>query len=140
MGYRAAEIPYIGLAEKLGAGCGDPARARTRELNRPVLSPELSRREGPRPGDKVRRLARHIEESKACSACYAALVFALSRMDRGELARLGGKPAVGQGFRGRGGALGSGNCCSGFSRFCPGCPPSGAAVLAFLRAAGSSQA
>jgi uncharacterized protein (DUF362 family) len=136
MGYGVDEIPYIGLAEKLGIGCGDPARARIRELNRPVLSLGIS---GglPRPGAKVRQLARHIDESKACSACYAALVFALSRMDQGELARLEGRIAIGQGFRGGKGKLGVGNCSSGFTRTCPGCPPSGADVLAFLRAAGS---
>jgi uncharacterized protein (DUF362 family) len=130
MGLQAEDIPYIGLAEKLGAGRSGPAR--TRELNRPVpgFSPPRS---DPGPGGKVRQLARHIEESEACSACYAALVFALSRLDRGELARLGGKVAVGQGFRGRKGALGSGNCCSGFTRTCPGCPPSAADVLAFLK-------
>jgi uncharacterized protein (DUF362 family) len=132
MGYRVEEIPYILLAEKLGAGRSGPAR--TRELNRPAFPPGGS--SGPRPGAKVRQLALHIEESDACSACYAALVFALSRMDRGEPARLGAKVAVGQGFRGKPGALGSGNCCSGFSRFCPGCPPSGADVLAFLRGPG----
>jgi hypothetical protein len=131
MGYRPEEIPYIGLAEKLGLGRTGPAR--TRELNRPALSPSQPGVSGSRPGAKVRQLTRHIEESNACSACYAALVFALSRMDRGEPARLGDRIAVGQGFRGKGGALGSGNCCSGFAKFCPGCPPSGADVLAFLR-------
>jgi uncharacterized protein (DUF362 family) len=130
MGYRVEEIPYIGLAEKLGLGCGDPARARVRELNRPAQGPGIS---GARPGGKVRQLARYIDESRACSACYAALVFALSRLDRGELAWLGGRIAVGQGFRGGKGRLGVGNCAAGFSRACPGCPPSGAAVLAFLR-------
>jgi uncharacterized protein (DUF362 family) len=139
MGYRVGEIPYIGMAEKLGVGRGDPARARVRELNRPALSPNISG-SLPRPGAKVRQLARHIEESNACSACYAALVFALSRMGQGELARLGGRIALGQGFRGGTGKLGVGNCCSGFTRFCPGCPPSGAKVLAFLRAAGPSPA
>jgi uncharacterized protein (DUF362 family) len=134
MGYRPEEIPYIGLAEKLGAGRSGPARIR--ELNRPAFPPGEASGGLSGPGGKVRQLARHIGESNACSACYAALVFALSRLDRGELARLGGKVAVGQGFRGKSGALGSGNCCSGFAGFCPGCPPSGAEVLAFLRGRG----
>jgi uncharacterized protein (DUF362 family) len=133
MGYRVDEIPYIGLAEKLGIGRADPAGARIRELNHPTLSPGA----GSFPGVKVRQLARYIDESKACSACYAALVFALSRMDQGELARLDGRIAVGQGFRGGKGKLGVGNCASGFVRACPGCPPSGADVLAFLRNAGA---
>ncbi|MDR0399475.1 MAG: DUF362 domain-containing protein [Treponema sp.] len=138
MGYQAEEIPYIGLAAGLGIGRGDPAQARVRELNRPgeAGNPSGPGDSGspPRPGSKVRQAARYIHGRDACSACYAAAVFALSRLDRGELARLGEKIALGQGFRGRGGRLGSGNCCSSFDAFCPGCPPSGAAVLAFLRA------
>jgi hypothetical protein len=134
MGCRVEEIPYIGMAEKLGVGCGDPARALVRELNRPDETGGLSGSGGlPRAGAKVRQFARYIHEQDACSACYAALIFALSRLDREELARCTEKTAVGQGFRGRGGTLGSGDCCSRFDAFCPGCPPSGAAVLAFLR-------
>jgi uncharacterized protein (DUF362 family) len=136
MGCRPEEIPYIALAAGLGIGCGDPARARVRELNRPGGVTPAERRGLPPPGSKVRQLAGHITESNACSACYAAAVFALSRMDRKERAGLGGPLAVGQGFRGMAGGLGIGNCCSGFARSCPGCPPSGAAVLAFLRAPG----
>jgi hypothetical protein len=132
MGYRVEDIPYIGMAEKLGVGCGDPLRAMVRELNRPG---ETRGDSGglPQAGSKIRRLAQHILEQDACSACYAAVVFALSRLNQGELTRLGEKIAVGQGFQGQGGRLGSGNCCSGFDTFCPGCPPSGAAVLAFIR-------
>jgi hypothetical protein len=129
MGYRVDEIPYIGLAEELGVGLADPDKAVLRELNRP---PEAA---GPafHPGGKVRHLARYVDEKDSCSACYAALIFALSRLGREEPARLKGKIAVGQGFRGKSGETGSGNCCSAFRSFCPGCPPSGAAVLAFLR-------
>ncbi|MDR1971019.1 MAG: DUF362 domain-containing protein [Treponema sp.] len=128
MGYAPGDIPYIGMAEKLGIGVGDPERALVRELNRPKAgSLEV------RPGGKVGQLAHYIDERDACSACYAAVVFALSRLDRAEISRLQGKLAVGQGFRGQGGHAGVGNCCSGFARFRPGCPPSGAEVLEFLR-------
>jgi uncharacterized protein (DUF362 family) len=128
MGYRVDEIPYIGLAEALGVGRSGPAG--TRELNRPAQAPAAALSG---PGGKVRQLARHVGESMACSACYAALIFALSRMGPGELARLEGPVAVGQGFRGGKGTTGVGNCTSGFTRTCPGCPPSGAEALAFLR-------
>jgi hypothetical protein len=133
MGYAVGEIPYIGLAEKLGVGVGDPAKAVVRELNRPL---DTAKAVGFRPGGKVLQLARYVDEADACSACYAALIFALSRLDRAELGRLKGKIAVGQGFRGKKvgqGRVGSGNCTSGFGSFCPGCPPSGAGVLEFLR-------
>jgi uncharacterized protein (DUF362 family) len=129
MGYALADIPYIGLAEKLGAGSADIGGAKVRELN--SGNAELSAAVAP--SGKVRQLAAHIAGDKACSACYASLVFALSRMGRNEIGRLKEKVSVGQGFRGKGGNLGAGQCTAGFRAFCPGCPPPGADILAFLR-------
>jgi uncharacterized protein (DUF362 family) len=128
MGYTPGEIPYIGLSEKLGVGCGDPARARLRELNRGADGAPM-----PRPGGKARQLAPYIREERACSACYAALVFALSRMNRRELDRLREPVAIGQGFAGKQGALGIGRCTSRFTASLEGCPPSASAILEFLR-------
>jgi uncharacterized protein (DUF362 family) len=129
MGYTVEDIPYIGLAEKLGVGTGDLKKALIRELSAPgAASAGL-----PRPGGKVRRLAPFIQEDAACSACYAGLIFALSRMNQGELGRFREKIAIGQGLRGKKGRLGVGRCTAGFTVSCPGCPPSGAAVLSFLR-------
>jgi uncharacterized protein (DUF362 family) len=131
MGYEVREIPYIGLAEQLGVGVGDPAKAVVRELSAPGEGVQSSA--FPRPAGKVKQLAAHIREDQACSACYAALVFALSRMDGSEIRRLKEPVPVGQGFRGKKGALGVGRCTSAFTASCPGCPPSAADVLAFLR-------
>jgi uncharacterized protein (DUF362 family) len=131
MGYAVSEIPYIGLAEKLGAGSADVSKAALRELGGGEAAAAAGR--APRPQGKIRELAEHIAEEEACSACYAGLVYALSRMSRTERGRLGEKVSVGQGFRGKKGKLGIGRCCSGFSAFCPGCPPGGAGVLKFLR-------
>jgi uncharacterized protein (DUF362 family) len=136
MGYRTEEIPYIGLAEKLGVGIGDPAKALVRELSAP--NQPLSAGPGragvlPRPGGKARQLAPYIQEDGACSACYAGLVFALSRMNRNELSGMKEKIAIGQGFRGKKGKAGVGSCTAAFAASCPGCPPSGSAVLNFLR-------
>ncbi|MDR1251861.1 MAG: DUF362 domain-containing protein [Treponema sp.] len=129
MGYVLADIPYIGLAERLGVGSSDLRNARVRQLNS-----GRSGSSGPAmPGGKVRPLAAHVIEDKACSACYAALIFALSRMSRNELGRLKEKVCVGQGFRQKRGNIGVGQCTFGFSASCPGCPPSGADILAFLR-------
>jgi len=128
MGYAAADIPYIGLAEKLGVGSADLRTAKVRELNtcRSAGGTALA------PSGKVRALSSGIAADKACSACYAALVFALSRLKKGD-SHLFQKICVGQGFRGKTGALGVGECCSAFTAYCPGCPPSGADILAFLR-------
>jgi uncharacterized protein (DUF362 family) len=127
-GYTIQDIPYIGLAEKLGVGSTDLGRALVRELNKNSESPLP-----PKPEGKVRQLGVHINEDKACSACYASLVFALSRMNRSELGRLPGKISIGQGFRGKQGRHGVGQCTGTFAKSCPGCPPSGAETLGFLR-------
>ncbi|MDR3139261.1 MAG: DUF362 domain-containing protein [Treponema sp.] len=132
MGYGLEEIPYIGLAEQLGVGSADLEKALVRELS----SPGEPLRGGslPKPSGKVRQLARYIREDEACSACYAALVFALSRLDREELARLREPLSVGQGFRGKPGKTGVGLCTGNFTASVKGCPPSGAEILTFLRA------
>ncbi|MDR2493950.1 MAG: DUF362 domain-containing protein, partial [Spirochaetaceae bacterium] len=75
LGYEAAAVPYIGLSARLGVGCGDVRDACIRELNRCSESAAF-----PLPQGKARRLGRAVREDKACSACYAALIFALSRL------------------------------------------------------------
>jgi uncharacterized protein (DUF362 family) len=131
MGLDAAGIPYIGLAEKLGVGTADTGKAAVRELNRPAGGSGAA---GPLPAaGAARQLAAFIRQESACSACYASLVFALSRLDARERGKIREKIAVGQGFRGKRGTAGVGACCAAFARHCPGCPPSGAAVLKFLR-------
>ena len=129
MGYSLNDIPYIGVAEQLKIGSADISAATVRELNHDGarLSPACAAA-----GNKVRQLAPYIMEDNACSSCYASLIFALSRMNKAKLSRLKAKICVGQGFQGKQGNVGVGQCCAGFQRFCAGCPPSGAEVLAFL--------
>ena len=128
MGYAVTDIPYIGLAEKLGIGSADLGTAKVRELN---TCPSAQGDAAPAtPSGKVRALASYIAEDSSCSACYASLVFALSHLKKGDNHH---KISVGQGFRGKKGDIGVGQCCSAFSAFCPGCPPSGVDIIAFLR-------
>jgi len=138
MGYTVQDIPYIGLAEKLGIGSADIGKANVRELN------SARQASVPAPSGSVRQLAEYIAEDNACSACYASLVFALSRLGpnaaREWTSRLKEKFCVGQGYKGKQGALGIGQCTSSFKLSCPGCPPSGADVLAFLRSASGLRA
>ena len=125
MGYMASEIPYIGIAEKLGVGSIGPAVVR--ELNKSsAASVPL------KPSGKVAQLSGSIKEDGACSSCYASLVFALSRLDRNSRSRFP-EICIGQGFQGKRGKTGVGQCTEGFNAFCPGCPPSGMEVLEFLR-------
>jgi uncharacterized protein (DUF362 family) len=129
LGYTPEEIPYLGMAERLGIGTTDIRHASIQELS--VPSPAA--RQGFRPGLKVKQIAPFIREDRPCSACYAALVFALSRMSEDERRRLPGPVGIGQGFKGKSGALGVGNCTGGFTAAIPGCPPGAVEVLDFLR-------
>jgi hypothetical protein len=128
MGYAVSQIPYLCLAEKLGIGIADPKKAMVKELSAPKES--MGKQSGY--SRKVKSLVPYIKEDQACSACYAALVSALSRMS-GELSHLKEPVCIGQGFTGKKGSVGIGRCTSGFARSCPGCPVSGAEALKFLR-------
>ncbi|MDR2518791.1 MAG: DUF362 domain-containing protein [Spirochaetaceae bacterium] len=127
LGYDAGAVPYIGLAEQLGVGSADVKQARIRELNRCSEGAAF-----PLPRGKERRFSRFIREDKACSACYAALVSALSRMDYACAEPV----CIGQGFKGKTGALGVGRCTAGFAASSGGCPPTAAEVLGFLTGRG----
>ena len=125
-GYDISEIPYIGLAEKLGVGVTGPALIR--ELNKN----SDAQNSGYKPAGKVKQLSEFIKEKNACSACYASLVYALSRLNRNERNLLG-EVCIGQGFKGKKGKIGVGLCTAAFASSCPGCPPTGAGILAFFR-------
>jgi len=129
LGLSINEIPYIGLAEKLGAGTTGPALVRELNKNSEVFQTPMP---AYKPAGKVKQLTGIIKEESACSACYSGLVFALSRLERRERERLG-ELCIGQGFRGKKGKTGIGICTAGFTSSCPGCPPTGAEVLEFLR-------
>jgi len=130
MGYDISEIPYIGLAEKLGVGSIGPGHIR--ELNKSIDVPLIPNSDFNMPGRKVKELSAFINEDSSCSACYAGLVFALSRLGKSERDRLG-RISIGQGFRKKKGSLGVGQCTGDFNFSCPGCPPVGAEILSFLK-------
>ena len=126
IGFKTEEIEYIGIAATEGVGRLYDRSAVVEELNsdnKPALI---------RADPAAARVARWIAEDKACSACYGALVYALKR--------IGGAPgkvpsiSVGQGFRGKTGSYGCGDCTGGFDQYAPGCPPAAADIVAFLRA------
>jgi len=127
MGYRPDEIEHLRLAASYGAGRCCDNNTEIVELgagNRPKVSPQGSR--------AAKRLGEHIREDSACSACYAALIFALNKAGG---RRLGGeKINIGQGFQGKAcEGAGVGNCTSGCSRYVPGCPPKAVDIVEFLQ-------
>jgi hypothetical protein len=54
-------------------------------------------------------------------------------MNEGEVRSLSQPVSIGQGFAGKTGRIGVGKCTAAFTATVKGCPPSGAAILEFLR-------
>jgi len=123
LGYEPASIDYLHYAAEYGLGKMFDDSATVHELqteNRPKTSPTGQ-------GSIVCRLAKHIDEQSACSACYAALIFALNN-SAGTLSR--DKIKIGQGFRNKKcSGIGVGNCTAGCERYVPGCPPTAADII-----------
>ena len=124
-----SEVPYIGMAEALGAGSADLAHADIRYLN----APKSGTGEAPA-ASRVLRLAEKAEEIDSCSACYGYLIPALVMLDReGLLDQLDEKVCLGQGYRGLTGTLGIGTCTREFSCNLLGCPPVESEIYEFLK-------
>ena len=71
---------------------------------------------------KVVELKDAVEEVESCSACYGYLIPALAVLkDEGIFGKLHEKISIGQGYRGKEGLLGVGNCTRKFAHSCPGC-------------------
>ena len=128
MGYTIDDVPYIGMAERLGIGCADTSKAEVIYLNKAeggAAKFPMTR--------KVRGLATYTAPKDACSACYGSLIHALNRMsEEGTLRHNGAKIAIGQGYKGESGELGIGQCTACFAKSLRGCPPKANEILAFL--------
>ncbi len=127
--YRTEEVPYIGIAEALGVGSADLDRAVIRELNhaegRTVLPDK----------DRILKLQEAVEDVDSCSACYGYLIPALDRLEQeGLLTDFPEKICIGQGYKGKTGRLGIGNCTKAFACSLKGCPPTETEIYEFLKA------
>lgn len=125
MGYKPEEIGYLRVAKEYGIGRYADADTKILELNtdnRPKLSTVHS--------GTVKGLSKYIDEDSACSACYAALVYAIDKAGgiRGE------KIKIGQGYRNKVlEGIGVGNCTSGCERYVKGCPPKASDIVMTIR-------
>ena len=122
MGLELAQVPYIGLAERWGAGSTRLEEEDIIRLNEPADGADY-----PNPSGLVASLTSHVQAKSACSACYASLVRALYR------SRSSREIAIGQGWRDvpfEG--LGVGACCNCAKEQVKGCPPSAEEILRML--------
>ena len=127
MHYEVNEIPYIGFSGELGAGCADFEKAVIHMVG------EETGGEIPK-SRKVVELQDAVEEVESCSACYGYLIPALEMLkEDGLFEKLGEKISIGQGFRGKSGTLGVGNCTKGFACHLDGCPPTEGQIYEFLK-------
>ena len=128
MGYEIREVPYIGLAERLGVGSSDLSKAKIIALNDGVAAGQKSTR-------RIAALEAYAAPDAACSACYGSLIYALNGLES-ESGRLNlpDKICIGQGYRGKTGMLGVGNCTCEFTHSVGGCPPTAGAICEFLSA------
>lgn len=125
--YDVEEVPYIRMAEALGAGSADLAQAEIFTCGS-IESEEL-----PRPR-KVVELRDAVEEVESCSACYGYLIPALDKLrEEGLLDQLDDKICIGQGYQGKSGHIGIGRCTSGFAHYVNGCPPTEGQIYEFLK-------
>ncbi len=118
MQYEVDEVPYVRLAEKLGAGTADLSGAEIILLNGESEEEDLPRR------NRILEVSYAVEEVDSCSACYGNLVHALNLLrEEGLLDKLHDRIAIGQGMQGKTGRLGIGRCTKDFDTCIMGCPP-----------------
>ena len=128
MGLDIDSVPYIGLAQKWGAGETTTDPDDIVRLNQPEDSCEY-----PPVSGIVKNLVRNVSADSACSACYAALVRALYIAEN-EGMPIKDRISIGQGFRDRKPeGIGIGRCCCNADKCVMGCPPTPDAILKQLR-------
>ena len=115
--YHIDDVPYIAMAEDLGVGSTDLEGAEIIRLTEGEEELPLSQ--------KVVLVEDAVDQVESCSACYGSLIPALTRLyEEGLFSELEEKICIGQGFRGKTGKLGVGDCTSDFECSIEGCPPS----------------
>ncbi len=127
LGYRVDDVPYIRLAEKLGAGMADTSKAHLIFLNddQCLTPPAFTRR--------VKALSAYTAPRDACSACYGSLIHALNRLnEEGKLKKHRAPVCIGQGYKNQSGTIGVGSCTACFEHSLKGCPPKTVDMVEFL--------
>ena len=161
--YRREDVPYLVMAEKLGVGSADLEHANLIQIRFEKGTKEEEGSEETASGKDINRKAKEVkdihktvwkgwedvdiprerkivelqdavEEVESCSACYGYLIPALDMLKQeGLFEKLDCKIAVGQGYRGKSGKLGVGNCTCRFEHFVKGCPPTEIEIYEYLK-------
>lgn len=126
--YPVSDIPYVQMAEQLGAGSTNLKQAEILTCGGSVPDEELPQER------KIVELKDAVEEVESCSACYGYLIPALDRLrEEGLLEKLDVKICIGQGYQGKTGRLGIGRCTEDFEYHVKGCPPTEIEIYEFLK-------
>ena len=121
IGYSPDEVGYMAHGKRLGVGEYFSAHTKVTELHADHKPPRQTTS-----ANTAGKYRQQIKEDGACSACYAALVFALRRLDIQQDRKI----YIGQGFKGKSGdGLGIGSCARGFTLCVPGCPPTATDII-----------
>ena len=114
--HEISDVPYVTMADRLGVGSSDLAALRLITCEGEAYE-DLPERD-------ILDVVYGVDEVESCSACYGTLLPVLDRLkEEGLLGLLPDRISIGQGHRGKSGALGVGSCTSGFDFSVPGCPP-----------------
>lgn len=130
LGFELRDVPYIEMAEHLGAGTTDIEKANVIQLNEPSDEPVA------RPTGRANYLGRYTEPDSACSACYGNLIHALKRLDEVDrLKNVKRNICIGQGYKGvkDPSKAGVGICTKGLGKSLPGCPPKAIDMIKFIK-------
>ena len=120
LGMKPEDIGHLKLAEEIGIGSGDLDGAEIVELGQG--EGRTAQRD-----ERIERIEELVEQDNACSACYANLVSAMLQTGAEK------KVSIGQGFEGKTGKLGCGDCTSLFEWYVKGCPPEVEKIAAALK-------
>ena len=124
LGHRANAIEYINIAQEIGIGSNDLESTDFVYIGGRRQTPVHTRPQ------EIEEAKKHIVAREACSACYGSLVGALIQMgaECGDM-----EVCVGQGYKGKSGRIGSGNCTSRFDFCIKGCPPNTETIIKELQ-------
>lgn len=140
IGIPIEEVRYIAVAEACGAGSSDLSLSSViclrEEADRPQAGEEEANcaQSDATVSASLIRVRELVDEVDSCSACYANLLPAIRRLEEEGLAKyLKDRVCIGQGFRGKSGELGVGECTGYFRNNVPGCPPDTERSYRFLK-------